>query len=172
MKKLSLIFLFVLPAIIIFSQNDLIPVSRVSSSDGDLSSTQFVVDGDMTSHWQSQKKEDEKWLFLVFQYLAEVKKVKINMEAKSQQAIAAFALQTYINGRWENRKEETNNNKKEITIEFEKPILNDRLRLILFSKQAVQVKEVEVFGNKYVAKDATPVKDNLSLSQRKIPASL
>ena len=47
---------------------------------------------------------------------------------------------------------------KEINIEFEDPILNDRLRLMLRNQQSVKVREIEVYGKGYMAEEATPVK--------------
>ena len=142
-------------------QDSLASIARISSSDGDMEQVKLVIDGNLETFWQADKTSEEKWLFLVLSKLTNIKLLKINMEDEQHKAIQSFAVQTYINGRWDIRFEKTDNEKKEIKVEFEDGILNDRLRLVVRSQQSVKVKEIEIYGKGYEAKDATLVRNIL-----------
>lgn len=154
-----LIFFFLVLPNCIFAQNNLSLVGRISSSgDQESQPAKLAIDGDENTYWTADGRDREKWLNVVLPGATEIKKIKIDMEDNRQQAIASYAIQTYINGRWDVRNEQTNNKDKTIIIEFEEPILNDRIRLIIYTEQSIKVNEIEIYGENYIADDATPVK--------------
>lgn len=159
MKRAYLLFFLSIFAYCAFSQNNLARKGRISSSTEQAPQpAKFAIDGDLTTYWSAEDVEAEKWVLLVLPEIVKIKAIKINMTDLQQQPITSFAVQTYINGRWENREEQSNNKDTEISIEWAVPVLNDRLRLIVTSNQSVQLKEIEVYGDKYIAEDATRVK--------------
>ncbi len=158
MKSLSFFFFLLLTTSYTISQNNLSLLGRISSSDGQEANARAAIDGDTETYWLGDSEDETKWLFVVLPGAAEMKKLKVYMEDAQRQAIHSFAIQTYKNGNWEIQNEQSDNNQKEITIEFEKTILNDRLRLVLFSEAAVKVREIEVYGEAYISDDATPIK--------------
>ena len=160
--RCSITILFILISTVVFCQSNLSLEARISSSNTESTSMEKrAIDGDLSSFWQSENGQKDKWLFMVLPRLTQIQKIKINMEDQHQQAIASYAIQTYINGRWENQKEENSNQEKVISISFDKAILNDRLRLIFLTDQIVKVSEIAIYGEDYVAKEATPVKEIL-----------
>ena len=158
MKSFSLFLIGLMISSYGSCQDGLVSISRISSSNDQEGKVQLAIDGDLASFWQANEGSKEKWLFVVLSKLTEIEQLKIYMEDDLQKAIPSFAVQTYINGRWDVRFEMTDNENKEIKVEFEEPVLNDRLRLVLASPKSVKVREMEVYGKGYEAKDATPVK--------------
>lgn len=160
--KVKIFFLFLLFVSLIqsvFSQNNLALLGRISSSEEQIaSSAKLAIDSDLKTYWEAKGDSEEKWLFVVLPGAIEIKKVVISMENDQQQAIPSFAIQTYINGFWRNKTEQTDNDQTTQTITFEKPLLNDRIRLVINSKQPVKVREFEIYGEEYISEDATPVK--------------
>ena len=160
-KLIASVFLSFILCHHLFPQEGLKTIGRITSSTGTENTAKLAIDGHLDTYWQAENNQSERWLFVVLSGLTEIKHLKIYMEDDEQNAIHSFAIQTYINGRWDVRYENTNNETKEIEIEFEEPLLNDRLRLVLLSPQSVKVRELEIYGANYVAKDATPVKEIL-----------
>ncbi len=143
----------------VFSQSNLSLSGRISASvEQEGAPASLAIDGDRTTYWRSSAGNEEKWLNVVLRQATKIRKIIVWLEGADGQAVPAYAIQTYINGRWENRAEQTKNQENQVKIEFPEPILNDRLRVNLFTDQSVSVREIEIYGDQYRAEDATPVK--------------
>ena len=95
-----------------FSQDFLTSVGRISSSDDQEQKAELAIDGNLETYWDASEDSEEKWLFFVLTKLTEIKQLKISMEDDHQKAIQSFAIQNYINGRWENKYENDKNEAK------------------------------------------------------------
>lgn len=141
------------------AQNNLAVLGTVNSS-GHLGANDatLAIDGDQDTAWHSNVGKGEKWAVITLPGVTEIKKVTLRMETAQGFPIASFKIQTSINGSWQNRKVDTVNTVKWVTIDFDKAILNDRIRLVIMDQEAAKINEIEIFGENYIADDTTPVK--------------
>ncbi|MET2985606.1 discoidin domain-containing protein [Aureibaculum conchae] len=158
--KICIIFLMMLSGSVMCGQNNLSLVGKATSSNGnDDITTKLAIDGNIKSCWVSKETNELKWVLVTLPGATEVVKVTLNMEHVDGKSVASYALQTFINGYYNDLKKSVNNTDKTITIEFKKPVLTDRIRLAIRDNGQVKVNEFEIYGQEYVSKDATPVKE-------------
>ncbi|UII75350.1 discoidin domain-containing protein [Flagellimonas sp. HMM57] len=141
------------------AQNNLSSTATATSSgfDGE-NEPSLTIDGDATTKWVGKIGEDGQWLLVVLPGATEIVRAKISLVDGKGNAIPSFALQTYLNGFWEDEAIKENNTEKEVVFDFKKPLLTDRLRLSVTGAYKVTVSEFEIYGQDYVSKDATPVR--------------
>ncbi|MEC3908261.1 discoidin domain-containing protein [Tamlana sp. 2201CG12-4] len=144
---------------VVSSQNNLSLTGKAISGNGkkDVSS-KLSIDGNHKTGWMSNETDELKWILVTLPGATEVVKVVLNMENGKGEAIEAYAVQTFINGYYNDLKKTTDNQEKIISIAFKKPVLTDRIRLAIHDTGQVKVNEFEIYGEEYVSKDATPVK--------------
>ena len=158
-RRLLVLGFIVLNLQSIYAQNNLSLTGSASSSGyQDEKQPELAIDGNKNTAWVSEDTNEPKWLLVVLPGATEIVKITLNMEKTDENPISAYAIQTSLNGRWNNLKKSTNNAEKEVLIEFKKPILTDRIRLVLNDEGAVKVNEFEIYGQKYVDNTATEVK--------------
>ena len=145
-----------------FAQMNLSLLARVISSDMDQVNGGKAIDGDVESCWQSGDSSGEKWLQVILEGASEIRFVKISMQDADAQMVSQYALQTYINGRWEDQVGATEVEDQALVIQFDEVLINDRLRLNLFAAPNICVQEFEIHGVVYEDPDATSVKGILT----------
>ncbi|HSF55041.1 MAG TPA: discoidin domain-containing protein, partial [Algoriphagus sp.] len=109
------------------------------------------------SSWKNEAGRGETWLMLKLPGATEITKLSIHMREGSS-PISDFKIQTILNGSWRNVKEVSSNGNNQVSVNFEKPILTDRIRLWIETGAEVVVSELEAFGQQYVDSTAAEVK--------------
>lgn len=157
----SLLFtgVFLLLTCSLFGQHNLAVLGTVSSSGhSGTGDALLAIDGNLHTAWHSTEEKGEKWINVVLPGATEIKRIMLTMETAEGLPITSFKIQTPLNGNWGDRRAATGNTVKQVAVEFEKAVLNDRIRLVVMEAGAVRVDEIEIYGEKYIADDATPVK--------------
>ena len=140
-------------------QNNL-ALTGVASSSGNQSNdfAGRAIDGNRETVWFNESAEPLKWLTVVLPGATEIREVRIFMEGGDTQPVQHLAVQTFLNGRWENQFQNPDNQQTEVVVTFERTLLTDRIRLALEGKGAVAVRELEIFGDQYIDSTAIEVK--------------
>lgn len=111
----------------------------------------------LESSWKNLPDENEAWIMLKLPGATEITELSIKTPTESS-PISDFKIQTILNGSWRNVKEISSNRDNQVSVNFEKPILTDRIRLWIETGSEVVVSELEVFGQQYVDSTAAEVK--------------
>ena len=140
-------------------QNNL-ALTGVASSSGNQSNdfAGRAIDGNRETVWFNESSEPLKWLTVVLPGATEIREVRIFVEGVDTQPVQHLAVQTFLNGRWENQFQNPDNQQTEVVVTFERTLLTDRIRLALEGKGAVAVRELEIFGDQYIDSTAIEVK--------------
>lgn len=109
------------------------------------------------SSWKNLPNEIEGWIMLKLPGATEITELSIKTPKESS-PISNFKIQTILNGSWRNIKEISSNEENQVSVNFEKPVLTDRIRLWIENGANVVVSEFEVFGQQYVDSTAVDVK--------------
>ena len=144
---------------VLCAQNNLSLTGKATSSGHqDENSAELAIDGKDNTSWISIENAELKWLSVVLPGALEIEKIEILIERINGNPVQNYAIQTYLNGKWHNRIEESKNQDAKVIIAFKKPILTDRLRFVVNDTVAVKIKEFEIYGKRYIDENVAPVK--------------
>lgn len=129
----------------------------MASSEAEGFSAQNVLDAKENSFWKSSDADKNPWVIVRLPGATEIFRIGIK-SSEADKPIPDFKLQIMHNGNWQNVKQITENTDSNLSISLDKPILSDRIRLIAGSDVAMELAELELFGQTYVDKNAGEVK--------------
>lgn len=131
--------------------------TAMASSEAEGFSAKNVLDGKANSLWQSSESDKNPWVIVRLPGATEIFKIGVK-SGDAAKPIRDFKLQIMHNGNWQNVKQITENTDSKLSISLDKPVLSDRIRLIGSSDGAMELAELELFGQTYVDENAGEVK--------------
>ena len=141
------------------SQNNLALNSKVEvNSISEKFPAENIVDGSEKTFWSNEGESKESLVTIILPGATEIKSIGIFLEGEKNLPIRSFEIQTLLNGQWKEVKKISNNKQLYKELLFETPILTDRIRVWIDSVTPVKVKEIKIFGEKYIDDDLGQVK--------------
>ncbi|MCK0158298.1 discoidin domain-containing protein [Cellulophaga sp. F20128] len=159
LKVLFIVLVLSLKPLSTYAQNNLaLSGKSISSNPHVPSKSDYTIDGKTDTGWMSEGGKEPKWVLVTLPGATEVVTVVLHLEDANGRTVSSYALQTFMNGFWNDLKKVMDNHEKIISIDFKNPVLTDRIRLVIYNEAVVKVNEFEIYGRKYVSNEATPVR--------------
>ncbi len=109
------------------------------------------------SSWKSEEGSGSSWLIVRLPGATEIVKIEVAM-ARNSPVIREFKLQVMLNGSWQDVRDIQGNEELKLSLDLEKPVLSDRIRLFAETDQEVGIAELAIYGEEYVDSTALDVR--------------
>jgi hypothetical protein len=160
LKLVAMAFLVITSPKVSAQKNNLSLTGNASSSNFQEGfNPEKAIDGntDPSSSWKSKSGDESNWLIVRLPGATEIFRIEIAI-AEDSPVLTEFKIQIMLNGSWKNVEEIKENDRKNISLILENPLLSDRIRFFTETNQVVGIAELAIYGQEYVDSTALDVK--------------